>query len=144
MATEINKQYVEEKTMSDENENLSMYSEYNKTLRTWLVGFGFGVPALFIVNNAAQEKLISSDNAETIIWLFLAGAASQVFMAFLNKIVSWCAYYKHSDSKTEEYKIILFFASLEDWFVIDVVFDIFSLIMFGWSIILIMSLFINA
>jgi len=129
--------------MSDKDDNLSLYSEYNKTLRTWLVGFGFGVPAIFIVNEAAQTKLTSSDNAECIIWLFLIGSASQVFMAFINKIVSWCAYYKHSDSKKHN-KVILFFASLENYFIIDVALDIFSLVAFGWSIVLIMGLFINA
>ncbi len=129
--------------MSDKDDNLSLYSEYNKTLRTWLVGFGFGVPALFIVNEAAQIKLTSSDNAECIIWLFLAGSASQIFMAFLNKIVSWCAYYKHSNTNKDPNKVILFFASLENYFIIDVVLDVFSLVTFGWSIVLIMGLFIN-
>ena len=84
--------------MGAKEDNLNLYAEYNKTLRAWLVGFGFGVPALFIVNEAAQSKLTASQNAGCIVWLFLAGAAAQVFMAFLNKIVSWCAYYKHDES----------------------------------------------
>lgn len=42
--------------MSAREDNLKLYGEYAKTLRTWIVGFGFGVPALFIVNEAAQKS----------------------------------------------------------------------------------------
>lgn len=128
--------------MGAKEDNLSLYAEYNKTLRAWLVGFGFGVPALFIVNEAAQVKLIAAQNAKYIIWLFLAGAAAQVLIALLNKIVSWCAYYKHDKAKTNINNVALFFASLENKFVIDVVADLVSLVTFGWSIILIVGLFI--
>ncbi len=130
--------------MSAKEDNLKLYEEYNKTLRTWLVGFGFGVPALFIVNEAAQKKLVAADNAECIIWLFLAGAGFQIFMALLNKIVTWCAYHKHDIGEEKCGGIVKSFASLENMFAIDVVLDILSLIAFGWSIVLIIGLFINA
>ncbi len=128
--------------MGAKEDNLNLYAEYNKTLRTWLVGFGFGVPALFIINEAAQNKLIGSQNAKCIIWLFLVGAASQVLMALLNKIVSWCAYHKYDKGESNVNCSVLFFASLENKFIIDVVLDILSMVAFGWSIVLIMGLFI--
>lgn len=127
--------------MSTKDDNLSLYSEYNKALRTWLVGFGIGVPALFIINEKAQEKLTSSDNAECIIYLFLAGVASQILMALLNKVITWCAYYKHEKQNKNINSATDFFASMEHWFIIDVISDIFSLITFGWSIVLIMKMF---
>ena len=127
--------------MGAKNDNLSQYAEYNKTLRAWLVGFGFGVPALFIVNEAAQEKLVAAQNAKLIIWLFLIGAAAQIIMAFLNKIVSWCAYYKHDNEGKEINYIIKRFASLENAFIFDVIFDVLSLGALAWSIILIVGLF---
>ena len=130
--------------MGAKEDNLSLYGEYNKTLRAWLVGFGFGVPALFIVNQAAQNKLLAASNAKCIVWLFLAGAAAQVFIAFLNKVVSWCAYHKHDKGKVKVNKAVLFFAAMENLFIIDIVLDITSLVTFGWSIILIMGLFVNA
>lgn len=101
------------------------------------------MPALFIVNEAAQKKLIAADNAECIIWLFLAGAGSQIFMALLNKIVSWCAYHKHDIGEEKCSGIVKYFSSLENMFAIDVALDILSLIAFSWSIVLIMGLFIN-
>ena len=130
--------------MSAKEDNLKLYEEYNKTLRTWLVGFGFGVPALFIVNEAAQKKLVAANNAECIIWLFLAGAAIQVFMALLNKVVSWCAYHKYDVGEKKCGYVVKAFASLENIFAIDVILDILSLVAFGWSIKLIVGLFINA
>ena len=113
--------------MSAKKDNLKLYEEYNKTLRAWLVGFGFGVPALFIVNDAAQQKLLTAENASCIIWLFLIGAASQIFMAFLNKIVSWCAYHKYDKKQNDVNKVVYLFASLENKFIIDVVLDITSM-----------------
>jgi len=130
--------------MAAKDDNLKLYEEYNKTLRTWLVGFGFGVPALFIVNEAAQNKLTASENAEFIIWLFLAGAGIQVFMALFNKIISWCAYHKHNVGDDKCGDIVKAFAWLENAFLLDVITDILSLVFFGWSITLIMGLFINA
>jgi len=128
--------------MSAKEENLSLYQEYNKSLRTWLVGFGFGVPALFIVNEAAQKKLLAAQNSQCIIWLFLLGAASQIFMAFLNKIISWCSYHKHSHNNVN--CCVKLFASLEDLFIIDVLLDILSLVTFAWSIYLIMGVYTSA
>jgi hypothetical protein len=125
------------------DDNLKLYEEYNKTLRTWLVGFGFGVPALFIVNEAAQKKLILSDNAELIVWLFLAGAAIQVFLAFLNKIISWCAYHKHDVGDDKCGGMVKTFALLENSFAIDVILDILSLAAFSCSIVLIVNMFLN-
>lgn len=130
--------------MSGEEENLRLYEEYNKTLRTWLVGFGFGVPALFIVNEAAQRKLVASENAACIVWLFLIGAALQILMALVNKIVASCAYHKYDIGAEKCGGVVLAFASIENTFAIDVVLDILSLIAFGWSIILIVGLFVNA
>lgn len=127
--------------MAIKDDNLKLYEEYNKTLRTWLVGFGFGVPALFIVNEAAQKKLIASPNAEFIVWLFLSGAGVQVLIALTNKIISWCAYHKHNIGEEKCPGIVKKLASLEHAFYIDVITDFLSLILFGWSIILIMSLF---
>ena len=111
---------------------------------TWLVGFGIGVPALFIVNEAAQKKLIEADNAAWIVWLFLIGAAIQIFIALLNKVVSWCAYHKHDVGEDKCGRMAKFFASMENMFAIDVISDILSMLAFGWSIGLIVDLFINA
>ena len=127
--------------MEQKDDNLSLYAEYNKTLRAWLVGFGFSVPALFIINEAAQTKLLAAENTKCIIWLFLAGAAAQILMAFVNKVISWCAYHKHDKGEENVNFFVNWAAGFENAFVIDVVLDIASLIAFGWSIILIIGLY---
>lgn len=127
--------------MSTKDDNLNQYSEYNKTLRAWLVGFGFGVPALFIINEAAQQKLLASKNAKCIIWLFLIGAAAQILMAFINKIITWCAYHKHDNGVENVGNLVRRISAFENAFWIDVILDIVSLIAFCWSIILIVQLY---
>lgn len=124
-------------------DNLNQYAEYNKTLRAWLVGFGFGVPALFIINETAQNKLSASPNADCIIWLFLIGASFQVLLGLLNKIISWCTYHKYDKGESKVNCIVLFFSSMENYFIIDVILDILSIVSFGWSIVLIKELFIS-
>ena len=129
---------------SPKKDNLELYAEYNKTLRAWLVGVGFGVPALFIANEAAQKSLLNSPNAKCIIWLFLIGSASQVLMAFLNKTVAWCAYrqYQCAESSEKVGALVQCIAALENVYVIDVLFDIISLFALGWSIWLITKLWV--
>ena len=97
--------------------------------------------ALFIINEAAQAKLLAAENAKCIIWLFLIGAAAQIIMAFINKIIAWCAYYKHDKGETNVDGLVKCLAGLENAFWIDVILDIISLGAFGWSIILIMKLY---
>lgn len=43
------------------NENLELYKEYNKTLRTWLVAYGIALPALFISSSATQTSKIKNN-----------------------------------------------------------------------------------
>jgi hypothetical protein len=122
--------------------NFNSYLEYNKTLRAWLVAFGFGGPALFIVNPTAQLKLFASPNARMIVILFLVGAGAQVIMAFANKVIAWCAYRSfHLDEKA--CLPVRCIARLEHWFCIDVICDLASLVTFGWSIVLVMRLFLD-
>ena len=127
--------------MSTKEDNLKQYSEYNKTLRAWLVGFGFGVPALFIINQPAQTKLLAAENAKCIIWLFIIGAAAQIIMAFVNKVIAWCAYHKHDKGEDNVCGFVKWVSGFEDAFLIDVILDIISLGAFGWSIILILNLY---
>lgn len=129
--------------MSANDENLKFYCEYNKTLRAWLVGFGFGVPALFIVNEKAGDKLAASSNAEWIIWLFLIGAAAQVLIAFINKIVSWCAYHQNRKGAGNVGGVVSWCAKIDDWFLIDVTLDVLSLFAFSTSILMMVNLFTN-
>jgi hypothetical protein len=68
------------------------YTEYSKTLRTWLVTYGIGGPILFISQDQIATKLAASPNKSCIIYLFLIGVAAQVAISLLNKWLNWIAY----------------------------------------------------
>jgi hypothetical protein len=59
--------------------SFSAYSEYNKTLRTWLVAFGIGGPALFMTNDGIAKRLVATGELRMVVVLFLIGAGVQVF-----------------------------------------------------------------
>jgi hypothetical protein len=105
-------------------------------LRAWLVGFGFAVPALFITNDTARTKLARADGADTIVWLFLVGAAAQVLMAFVNKTISWCVY-RTEDTEDEAagtpWPIVRCVAKAENWHAIDLILDLVSMAIFPFQ-----------
>ena len=125
------------------NDNLSLYNEYNKTLRAWLVGFGISVPALFIINTDAQDLLANSAHKCSIIYPFLIGVSAQILIAFVNKIVAWCAYRREecSESSIVPCMCVRLFASIENWFLLDVIFDIVTLVAFGMSLVNLLRLY---
>lgn len=87
--------------VDDYNGHFSNYSEYSKTLRSWLVAYGIGGPVLLLTNKEAPEKLANSPYLELIVSLFVIGVALQILLAFLNKWAAWNmysgAYDKHLD-----------------------------------------------
>ena len=78
--------------IDDYDGHFANYSEYSKTLRSWLVAYGIGGPVLLLTNKDAPEKLAKSPHLETIVTLFVAGVALQILLAFLNKWAAWHMY----------------------------------------------------
>lgn len=74
-------------------EHFAVYTEYSKTLRTWLVAYGVGAPVLLLTNERLAKDLAGSPLAPQIAALFLIGVALQVFLSFLNKTVAWVCYW---------------------------------------------------
>ncbi len=86
---------------ADEDGHFENYAEYSKTLRSWLVAYGIGGPVLFLTNKDAPEKLASSPHLRTIVTLFVAGVALQIFLAFINK---WAAWHLYKASVQKDYE----------------------------------------
>ncbi len=76
----------------EESTHFANYSEYSKTLRSWLVAYGIGGPVLFLANKDAPEKIANSPHLSLIITLFVAGVALQILLAFINKWAAWQMY----------------------------------------------------
>jgi len=121
--------------------NLILYSEYNKTLRAWLVAYGIAVPALFITSKDAKDFLTTLENHEAIIMIFLLGMASQILIAFVNKFVSWSAYHR-DDCKINELACNSFvrrIASIENSIWIDLIFDVLAILFFSIATVMLLT-----
>src|SRR5260370_2549990 len=79
-------------------ELFSVYAEYSKTLRTWLVAYGIGAPVLFLTNDTLARTFAKSSQARTIAIYFLAGVVLPMLLAILNKHVMWVGYYPAGNS----------------------------------------------
>ncbi|HSQ77716.1 MAG TPA: hypothetical protein VLN91_02385 [Nitrospirota bacterium] len=130
-------QIVKKETLHG-NEDWNAYADYNKILRAWFVAFGVGAPAAFLVNKDLVRFLSVQKGDPSIFILFLIGAASQILMAFINKIINWCAYYKMDtfpDRKPRNFweHAADIFSKASDWFLIDVVSDLITMICFCYA-----------
>jgi hypothetical protein len=131
------------KLKASRDANLALYSEYNKTLRSWLVAFGIAVPAVFVTSKDAKEFLLKSPDLQLIIIVFLFGVASQIAISFLNKFISWSAYHR-DDCKLIQgrdcHPAFKRIASLENEIWIDFIFDVATVGCFLWAIVKLLSI----
>lgn len=115
----------------DVSDSFSAYQEYNKILRTWFVAFGIGGPSIFLVNDKVAIRLATDGELKFVATLFLLGAASQIFGAFINKIANWYEYRSNwGDPETTQrrYKISHW---LIEQFWIDIAIDLITFVCFG-------------
>jgi hypothetical protein len=69
------------------------YEEYSKTLRTWLVAYGIGAPALLLSSDGLRKAIVDAGAAPAVGALFLIGVGLQVTIAAINKSTMWAMYY---------------------------------------------------
>lgn len=113
------------------------YAGYNKLLRSWLVAFGFGVPATLLLNEKVATKLAYQCQLKYVAILFIAGAAAQVAIAFINKLAAWLSYYGEENGQFKQSCWYRLGAWLSSMFWIDVILDIVSIGVFGvgvWTV----------
>lgn len=124
------------------NENHKSYQEYNKSLRTWFVAFGIGGPVFLLSQDAVLQKLRAAGVLPSVSLFFLIGVATQVFIAFINKIECWYCYYAHVDmafTKTRRGRFMLW---LDNQFWLDIICDLISIILFSLAIIEVFNVYI--
>lgn len=100
------------------------YAEYNRILRSWFVAFGIGGPALFLVEDSLRAALLASGETRRVVALFLAGAAAQVLVAFLNKYANWYCYAGEDDAAFRRTRLYAFWQRLASQFWIDIILDL--------------------
>lgn len=100
------------------------YAEYNRILRSWFVAFGIGGPALFLAEDNLRATLIASGETRRVVGLFLAGAAAQVLVAFLNKYANWYCYAGEDDAEYRRTRVYGFWQFIASQFWIDIILDL--------------------
>ena len=65
------------------------YTGHGGMLRSWLVAFGAGVPALFITQEWAWNALAASGNAFFLALLYFSGVLLQVFHVIASKYANY-------------------------------------------------------
>jgi hypothetical protein len=100
------------------------YAEYNRILRSWFVAFGIGGPALFLAEDTLRSTLVASGETRQVVGLFLAGAAAQVLVAFLNKYANWYCYAGEDDAAFRQSRLYGFWQQIASQFWIDIILDL--------------------
>ena len=128
---------------------LSAYHGYATTLRTRLVGYGIGCPAIILTQEPLREAIWAASWNGLLISLFLAGVLFQVVLAAVNKCVNWLLYYHYyrkergipkAGTKIEETRLYRF----SNWFPFDLALDTVSILCFAVSAIWLAFLFFSA
>lgn len=120
------------------------YTEYSKTLRTWLVAYGIGGPVLFLTNEAASSKFVASGDARCIVTLFLFGVVFQVFGTAVNKWAAWHVYSDMTDPARAKGWWSHFWSWVNKQAWIDVAVDVGSIVAFGKATWMLLDVFVAA
>jgi len=124
----------EPKGNRDRHSYFESYAEYNRILRSWFVAFGIGGLAMFLVEDKLRDSLIHSGDASTIVALFLAGVALQIFIAGLNKYANWYCYAGESDPAFRRRRAYRVWSGIAREFIVDVVIDVATVVCFFTAI----------
>src|SRR5262245_52403827 len=105
------------------------YEEYAKTLRTWFVAFGIGVPVFLLSNTEVWKTLANTGRLQPISLLFLFGLAVQVVGAIINKYGNWQLFSEvHQGKDPNDVSNLAACFARQIW--IDGVFDVMTLLAF--------------
>jgi hypothetical protein len=119
-------------TLDPEKEGFfESYASYSTTLRTWLIAYGVGVPALLLTHDPLVQRVLASGRAPDIAKSFLAGVGFQVVGAFLYKSAMWYLFIGHDRPRVRkawQYKAADW---LSEAFWLDWALDLASILLFA-------------
>jgi hypothetical protein len=113
------------------NDNFTLYKEQSSTLRTWLVAYGIGLPALILANDALWIRLATAGITRRLAICFILGVALQVALAALNKTLSWILYSGELTATVKQTGYYKNAERLSGMFWIDVLVDIATVVLFA-------------
>jgi hypothetical protein len=118
-------------SQSEGVEHFEVYSQHSSVLRTWLVAYGIGAPALFLSQDKIWVALAKSGALPRIGFLFLFGVFLQVLLAAINKSVMWACYYGDVAPKYKSTRRYRGACWLSERYSIDIACDLGAMVSFG-------------
>ena len=118
----------------DASGSYDTYLAYNKDLRTWLVAFGGGAAALFLVNDTIARRLDAQGELRWVVLLFLAGTGLQIGNAFINKVANWYTHAGYTDGKSEDSRIHKTAEWIARQFWIDIAIDVLTITFYAVAV----------
>lgn len=115
------------KKTASTSEHYDIYTEYSKVLRTWLVAYGVGVPALILSQKDLWQRLATSGQIQLIVILFIVGVTVQVMLAIVNKSIMWISYYGNINPRFKSSKWHSLSITIAKYYFIDFIIDIISI-----------------
>jgi hypothetical protein len=106
------------------------YVHFARLLRTWLVGYGIGVPVILLSQQDVSRKVLESGEGQTITLLFLSGVCVQVFAAFIYKYAMGYIYAKEIGLIDKESIRFHLAAFISEAYWLEILFDIVTVISF--------------
>ncbi len=131
-------------TVSERKEFFDAYRDYAKDLRTWLLAFGIGAPALFISDKFLQLQHIAGkrDEVRWIASLFLLGVVLQIMLVLINKYANYYSYAASDKPHVTPSRLSKAFQWVADKFWIDLTLDITAVVVFSFATLKMYALFI--
>lgn len=109
------------------------YSQHSAVLRTWLVAYGIGAPALILSQDRIWTELSSAGVLADVAAFFLLGVFLQVFLAAVNKSVMWACYYGDVNVAYKASSRYRFACWLSKQYAIDFAIDVAAMLAFAWA-----------
>jgi hypothetical protein len=135
---------AENKPDAKPSEFYESYAAFARTLRTWFVAFGVGVPALLVANEKARELLVASGCARRVACILLAGVVVQVASTLLYKLTMLYLYLSEDNDARKNRWCYRFFDSVSEAFWLECGLDLVTLVLFSWATVEILCLFTAA
>ena len=126
---------------SEEVGYYTAYGIFARTLRTWFIAYGIGLPALLFTQERLQERFLNSSLHGQVIAYLLLGVLVQVFTALLYKGAMWYLYMGERHKRTQSSHVYRFSEKVSEAFWLESILDGSTVILFGYATLLLLRVF---
>ena len=109
------------------------YLSFARTLRTWFVAYGIGVPVLVLNQDKVLDLLVRSSQTLPIAKLFLAGVCVQVGTVIVYKAAMWHLYRAEFEPQVRQRLLFGFFNWISEAFWLELLLDLMTATLFAWG-----------